>query len=370
MSHIKSCNWCSKVFLYTGVVWLRSFTHVGGRKKWKKKTNRMSPRCRMPLCTSQVAVPEQSCCIMAWTFFTEYYKAWTCSLMYWEKQKNKTKLNPNIFWFLTMKPGESPEMWRRVTSLHCWWPPAVKISSCLVRCICFISGLRYAFWISKKVLWPMKFRCRCLAHFLKCVKVPPEKRMERVVRTWISGNASQRWGDDIHVPLCPPRQLHLTFFCAPQWDTFFLEMGCPHVWHFLNSSIKQLSFTIVFDWLKSDSVFLFDFDDAVEFNSVSFCKLSLSPPTDAILHKLSLSSAGGGDWDEVLGAPVAIWDNRCSKMCKDSVWETNLNRILQLKKKKKKKKKVLLWKLPLISLFINLHRNRLQMSCVILTAMV
>lgn len=156
----------------------------------------------------------------------------------------------------------------------------------------------------------MKFRCRCFAHFLKCVKGPPEKRMERAVSRWISGNASQRWGDDIHVPLCPPRQLHLTFFCAPQWDTFFLVMGCPHVWHFLNSSIKQVSFTIVFDWLKSFSVFSSDFGVAIDLNSVSWWKRSFRQSTDATLHKLSLCSAGGGNGDEVLGAPEAIWENR------------------------------------------------------------
>lgn len=175
----------------------------------------------------------------------------------------------------------------------------------------------------------MKFRCRCLAHFLKCEKVPPEKRTERVKRRWISGNASQRWGDDIHMPLCPPRQLHLTFFCAPQWDTFFLVMGCPQVWHFWNSSIKQLSFTIVFDWLKSFSVLLLDFDFDVKLNSVSWWKCSLRRSTDATLHKLSPSSSGGGDWDEVLENPEAIWDirDRCHIWKWVTVWATLLYRV-------------------------------------------
>ena len=268
--------------------------------------------------------------------------------MYW-RNKKQSKLNPNIFWFLTLKPNQENHLKCEEECHHCTvgGPPAVKIPPCLFRCICFISGLRYAFWISKKFLWPMKFRCRCLAHFLKCVKVPPEKRMERVVRTWISGNASQMWGDDVHVPLCPPRHLHLTFFCTPQWDTIFLDMGCPHVWHFLNSSIKQLSFTIVFDWLKSDV--------AVEFNSVSFCKLSLSPSTDAILHKPLLSSAGGGNWDEVLGAPVSFWDNKCQIQKNE---EGKLFWMIFYNKKMYFEKKFYQQTLPLTACITHLHRNK------------
>lgn len=92
-------------------------------------------------------------------------------------------------------------------------------------------------------------------------------------------------------------------------DTFFLVIGWPHVWHFLNSSIKQLSFTMVFDWLKCSSVFLSNV--SVNRNSVSCWKFSLWWSTGATLQKLSLNSAGGVDWDEVLRAPcAAIWDNR------------------------------------------------------------
>ncbi len=129
------------------------------------------------------------------------------------------------------------------------------------------------------------------------------------------------------MPLCPLRQLHLTFFCAPQWDTFFLVMDCPHVWHFLNSSIKQLSFTIVFDWCKSCSVFLSDFDFSVKLNSASWWKIFLRRSTEAALHILSLSSAKEGDWDEAeLGATEAvcqIWILLISSSSSELIYNTN-----------------------------------------------
>lgn len=93
--------------------------------------------------------------------------------------------------------------------------------------------------------------------------------------------------------MCPPRCLHLTFFFAPQWNTF-LVMVCPDVWHFLNSSIKQLSFTTAFGYF---SVRLSDFHAVVKLDLLSWWNVSFRWSTDATLHK---PSAGGGDWDEVL----------------------------------------------------------------------
>lgn len=155
----------------------------------------------------------------------------------------------------------------------------------------------------------MKFKCRCLAHFLKCVKVPPEKRMENAVRRFISGKDSQMWGEDTHTPLCPPEQVHLTFFCAPQWDTFVLMMVCPHVWHFLNSSIKQPSFTIVCDWLCSFSL-LSDCDAVVQLSSVSFWTFSFRQSADDTLQNFWRGSATGGRGRERLTGSEGIWNKR------------------------------------------------------------
>lgn len=49
-----------------------------------------------------------------------------------------------------------------------------------------------------------------------------------------------------------------------------------------------------------------DLDSVAELGSVSWWMVSFRPSTDDTLHKPSLRSAGGVDWNEVLVAPERI----------------------------------------------------------------